>query len=217
MASFALVESKAPAKRTSLDLPGAVTVTAGLAVLVYGIVSTDTHPWGSGQTILTLAIGVGLLALFVLIEARFAKDPLIPLGVFRRRSLSTANGIAMTVGATLFSVYFFLSLYLQQVNGYSPLKGGLAFLPVGLATLGGALAGSRIVVRLGFRHQLMIGSTLTTIGLLWLAQTGVDSTYFAHIFGPLLFIGVGLGIVFVPMTMAATQGSRPTRPGSPPG
>ena len=213
VASFALVESKAPAKRTSLDLPGAVTVTAGLAVLVYGIVSTDTHPWGSGRTIVTLAIGVGLLALFVLIEARFAKNPLIPLGVFRRRSLSTANGIAMTVGAALFSVYFFLSLYLQQVNGYSPLKGGLAFLPVGLATLGGALAGSRIVVRLGFRHQLMIGSTLTAIGLLWLAQTGVDSTYFAHIFGPLLFIGVGLGIMFVPMTMAATQGIPPHEAG----
>jgi len=213
VASIALVESKGSAKRTSLDLPGAVTVTAGLAVLVYGIVSTDTHPWGSGQTIVTLAIGVALLALFVLIEARFAKNPLVPLQVFRRRSLSTANGIAMTVGAALFSVYFFLSLYLQQVNGYSPLKGGLAFLPVGLATLAGALAGSRIVVRLGFRYQLMAGSGLTTIGLLWLAQTGVDSAYFGHVFGPLLFIGVGLGIMFVPMTMAATQGIPPHEAG----
>jgi EmrB/QacA subfamily drug resistance transporter len=212
-ASIALSESKAPTERTSLDLPGAVTVTGGLAVLVYGIVSTDTHSWGSAQTVITLALGIALLLLFVLIEARFAAHPLIPLGIFRRRSLSTANGIAMTVGATIFGLYFFLSLYLQQVNGYSPLRGGLAVLPAGLSTLAGALVGSRIVVRLGFRRQLMTGCALTAIGLIWLAQTAAGSGYLPHVFGPEFFVGIGLGIMFVPMTLAATQGIPPQEAG----
>ena len=213
VASVALVESKAPAQRTSLDLPGAITVTGGLAVLVYGIVSTDTYAWGSARTVGTLALGVVLLVAFVLIEAKLAEHPLVPLGVFRRRSLSAANGIAMSVGAALFGVYFFLSLYLQEVNGYSPLKGGLAFLAAGLATLSGALAGSRVVVRLGFRRQLQLGSVLTAAGLLWVSRAAVGSAYFTHVFGPLLLIGVGIGLMFVPMTMAATQGIPPQEAG----
>jgi predicted MFS family arabinose efflux permease len=158
-------------------------------------------------------LGLALLLAFVFIEAKLAKHPLVPLGVFRRRSLSTANGIAMTVGAALFGVYFFLSLYLQEVNGYSPLAGGLAFLPSGLATLAGALAGSRIVVRLGFRRQLQLGSALTAIGLVWVSRVGVHSAYFAHVFGPLLLVGVGIGVMFVPMTLAATQGIPPQEAG----
>jgi EmrB/QacA subfamily drug resistance transporter len=209
----ALSESKAPAARRNLDLPGAITVTGGLAVLVYGIVSTDTHPWGSARTLVTLAIGVFLLLSFVLIESKFATQPLVPLGVFRRRALSTANGIALTVGATLFGLYFFLSLYLQEVNGYSPLKGGLAFLPAGLSTLAGALAGSRIVNRLGNRRQLVLGPLLTAAGVIWLSQASVGSAYFAFVFGPLVLAGVGIGITFVPMTLAATMGIPPQEAG----
>ena len=133
-------------------------MTAGLAVLVYGIVSTDVHPWGSARTLVTLAVGLALLAAFFVTEARFAKDPLIPLSIFRRRSLSVANGIAVTIGAGLFGTYFFLSLFLQNVNGYSPLRTGLAFLPAGLSTLIGALIGSRLVQVLGARRQLIARS-----------------------------------------------------------
>src|ERR1700722_17746263 len=122
-------EERGPKK--ALDILGAVTVTGGLAVVVSGGVSTNEHPWGSATTIGTLAVGVVLLAIFFVNEARFAKDPLIPLGIFRRRSLSVANGIAVTIGAGLFGTYFFLSLYLQDVNGYSALRTGLAFLPAG--------------------------------------------------------------------------------------
>ena len=202
----ALAESRAEGPRRRLDVPGALTVTAGLAVLVYGIVSTNVHAWGSPRTIVTLAVGAGLLAVFAILEARVAKDPLVPLAVFRRRSLSAANGVAVTVGIALFGMFFFLSLYLQQVAGYTPLKGGLAFLPAGLCTIAGSLVGTRIVSRLGVRRQLVIGPVLGAIGLLWLSTLSVGDSYLAHIFGPLVLVGVGLGLSFVPMTMAATTG-----------
>lgn len=198
------VEQQGP--RKSLDLTGAVTVTAGLAVLVYGIVSTDVHAWGSSQTIITLAIGLFLLAVFFVTEARFAKDPLVPLAIFRRRSLSVANGIAVTVGAGIFGTYFFLSLFLQNVDGYSPLRAGLAFLPVGLCTLTGALIASRIVHIFGARNQLMLGLGLAAAGLLWLSRVGAGDAYLVHVLGPEILVGLGFGLTFIPMTLSATAG-----------
>ncbi len=192
--------------RKALDLTGAVTVTAGLAVLVYGIVSTDVHPWGSARTIVTLAIGLFLLAVFFVTESRLAKDPLIPLSIFKRRSLTVANGIAVTVGAGIFGTYFFLSLFLQNVDGYSALRAGLAFLPVGIFTLTGALIASRIVHIIGARNQLMLGLGLGAIGLLWLSGVGAGDPYLAHVLGPLILIGLGFGLSFVPMTLSATAG-----------
>jgi EmrB/QacA subfamily drug resistance transporter len=212
-ASLALTESRSENASRSLDVPGALTITAGLAVLVYGIVSTDSHAWGSPFTVVTLAIGVALLGLFVAIEARFASSPLIPLSVFRRRSLVAANGVAVTIGAALFGMYFFLSLYLQQANGYSPLKAGLAFFPAGIFTMVGSLAGTRIVNRLGPRRQLILGPGLTAVGLLWLTQATAGASYLSHVFGPLVLVGVGLGLSFVPMTIAATAGMPPHQAG----
>jgi EmrB/QacA subfamily drug resistance transporter len=203
---LALSESKAANANRNLDLPGAVTVTAGLSVLVYGIVSTDTRSWGSPTTVISLAVGTGLLAAFLVIEARFARHPLLPLSIFKSRSLSVGNAIALTVGAALFGMYFFLSLYLQQVNGYSPLRAGLAFLPSGLAVMAGALSASRLVARIGPRRQLMLGLPLAAAGLLWLSQASAGSGYLAHILGPAVLVGVGLGLSFVPMTMSATAG-----------
>jgi EmrB/QacA subfamily drug resistance transporter len=204
--SVALVESKADGPRRKLDIPGAITITAGLAVLVYGIVDTNVHPWGSGRTLATLAIGVVLLLAFGVIEARISKDPLVPLSVFRRRGLSAANGVAVTIGVSLFGMYFFLSLFLQQVAGYSPLKGGIAFFPAGLFTLFGALLGTRLVARLGPRRQLLIGPLLAAAGLFWLTALTANAGYWSHVFGPLVLVGVGLGLSFVPMTIAATSG-----------
>ncbi|HLH99789.1 MAG TPA: MFS transporter, partial [Acidimicrobiales bacterium] len=154
-----VAESKGSVTRGGLDLPGAVTVTGGAAVLVYGIVNTDAHPWGSTQTVLTLAAGVVLLGLFLLIESRVA-HPLVPLGIFRRRSLSSANGVAVAIGIALYGSYFFVSLYLQQIAGYSPLVAGLATLPAGLATLVAALSGPRVVQILGARRQLVLGTVV---------------------------------------------------------
>jgi predicted MFS family arabinose efflux permease len=202
-AMAALTESRAE-QRPSLDIAGAVTVTGGLALLVYGIVSTDTRPWGSAVTILTLLGAAVLLAVFVVVESRVAAHPLVPLGIFRLRSVAAANGIAVTIGAALFGMFFFLSLFLQQVDGYSPLKAGLAFLPAGLATMAGAVLGTRLVTRLGARRQLVIGPLMAATGLGWLTQLTAGDGYFAHVFGPLLLAGIGLGMSFVPMTIAAT-------------
>jgi EmrB/QacA subfamily drug resistance transporter len=198
-------ESAGVATRRRLDLPGALTVTAAAAVLVYGIVSTDVHPWGSARTVLTLAAGVVLLAVFILIETR-VDDPLVPLAIFKRRSLAAANAIAVTIGISLFGGYFFLSLYLQQVAGYSPLKAGLGVLPAGLATLVAALASPRIIQVLGARRQLIVGPVVAGAGLLWLSRISVGDAYFAHLFGPLVLLGVGLGLAFLPMTISATAG-----------
>ena len=203
---LALTESKLADEHRSLDLPGAVTVTGGLSLLVYGIVSTDTHSWASPQTVAALAAGAALLVAFVVIEARFARHPLLPLGIFRSRSLAIGNAIALTVGAALFGMFFFLSLYLQQVNGYSPLRAGLAFLPSGLAVMTGALSASRVVARIGPRRQLLIGLPVAAVGLVWLSRASVGSGYLGHVLGPGVLVGVGLGLSFVPMTMSATAG-----------
>jgi EmrB/QacA subfamily drug resistance transporter len=202
-ALITLTESRADVS-PRLDIAGAVSVTGGLALVVYGIVSTNTRPWGSAATVSTLTGGIALLVVFAVIESRVATHPLVPLGVFRNRSISTANGIAVTIGAALFGMYFFLSLYLQQVNGYSPLRAGLAFLPAALATMSGALAGARLITRLGARRQLVIGPLLAAAGLLWLSSLSAGDGYLAHVLGPLVLSGLGIGLSFVPMTMAAT-------------
>jgi len=202
----ALPRNEQRGPRKTLDLTGAITVTAGLAVLVYGIVSTDVHPWLSSRTIVTIAVGLVLLAAFFVTETRFATDPLIPLSIFRRRSLSVANGIAVTVGAGIFGTYFFLSLFLQNVDGYSPLRAGLAFLPVGLCTLVGALVASRIVHLFGARNQLMLGLGVAAAGLLWLSRIQAGDPFVTHVLGPEVLIGVGFGLSFIPMTLSATAG-----------
>ena len=206
-------ESRSATAARSLDLPGAITVTAGLAVLVYGIVGTDSHSWGSPATVVPLTVGAILLGLFVLIEARFARHPLVPLGVFRIRSLSVSNGVAMALGSALFGFFFFLTLYMQQINGYSALKGGISFLPAGLATLTGALVGTRLVARLGARRQLVLGPLLAAGGFVWLTVLTPGNGYFDHIFGPLVLTGFGFGLSFVPMTLTATGGLPPSQAG----
>lgn len=205
-ALIALQESRDSADRGRLDAAGAVTVTAGMTLLVYGIVSTEVHPWGSARTLGTIAAALAVLVAFMVIEARVATNPVVPLAIFRRRALSAANVISSTVGASVFGTYYFLSLELQQVRGDTPLEAGLAFLPIGLLTFGGALVAGRVVHRLGVRRQLTIAPLLSAVGLLWLSDISADSSYAASLLGPLLLIGAGIGLTFVPMTLAATSG-----------
>ena len=126
--------------------------------------------------------------------------------MFRRRSLNAANGVALTVGASIFSSFFFLSLYLQQINGYTPLRAGLAFLPMALATLGAALLAARFVARLGVRRQLLLGLLLAATGLAWMAQLAPGDGFWSSLFWPELLAGTGFGLSFVPMTLGATTG-----------
>jgi EmrB/QacA subfamily drug resistance transporter len=211
-AAWALSESRVN-QAVRLDVPGAVTVTAGMALIVYGIVGTQTHPWASARTISILALGLALLGAFVLIEARLAEHPLVPLAVFRQRSLTAANGVSFVIGASILSLFFFLSLYLQQVNDYTPLQAGLAFLPVGLAILSTALLAARLVARIGVRRQVVLGLLLAAAGLAWMTRLAPGDGYWSGVFLPALLAGAGFGLSLVPVTIAATAGIPPRQAG----
>ena len=198
-------ESKDEAAHRSFDIPGAVTVTGGLMALVYAIVQTETKGWGSTTTIVTFLIAVALLAGFVLIEQR-AKAPLVRLSIFRVRSLRGANVIMFLVGSGLFAMFFFNSLYIQRVLGYGPLKAGLAFLPFTAGIMVSAGLASAYAPRVGVRLVSAIGLVVASAGLLLLTQVPVDGTYVANVLPALLLVSLGMGAVFVSLTLVATTG-----------
>ncbi len=183
-----------------------MTGTAGLALLVYAIVSTDTHPWGSGRTLILLAIAVALLVTFVVLQARVVKAPLMPLSLFRSRSLTAANATMVLTGAAFFSMWYFLTLYLQDVHGYGPLKAGLLFVPMGIFIIIGAQVGSRLVNQIGPGPVVMIGLALTTGGFIWLGQLDASSTYLAGVLPGSFLTTVGVGLSFPSLAAAATTG-----------
>lgn len=207
-----LSEARRPtAKR--MDIAGAVTATAGLATLVYAVVGTDTHPWGSAQTLSTLGAAAVLLALFVAIELRFASSPLVPFGLFRSRALAGANLVMLLVGAAFFSMWFFLSLFVQDVLGEDPLRAGMAFFPMGIAIIIGAQISSRLVPKLGIRPLLLVGTAITASGFAWLSQIHAGDSYWTHVFGPGCIVSFSLGILFTPLASAATSGVSQTEAG----
>jgi EmrB/QacA subfamily drug resistance transporter len=192
--------------RGRLDLPGAILVTGGLGALAYAIVSTDTHPWASGYTVSWLIASFVMLALFALVELKFARAPLVPFRLFRSRSVTGANVVMLLVGAAFFSFWYFASLYLQNVLGYSALRAGMAFLPMALIIIVGAQASARLLTRVGVRPLLIAGTLLAGLGFLWLAQIQPDSTYWANVFGPALMVSAALGVLFTPLASAGTAG-----------
>jgi EmrB/QacA subfamily drug resistance transporter len=205
LSAAVLTEARRPSAG-KLDIAGALTATGGLALLVYAIVSTDTHPWGSGRTVALLAAAALILGVFVLIEARFASAPLMPLSLFRSRSLSTANLTMLLLGACFFSMWYFLTLYLQEVHGYSPLKAGLLFLPMGLAIIAGAQVSIRLIARLGAPQVLTMGLFLAAAGFVWIAQLHASSTYLASVLPGTLMTSFGVGLSFTPLAQTATSG-----------
>jgi len=204
-----LPESRGPARdgaRGRLDVAGAVTVTAGLGALVYAIVGTQTHPWGSARTLWLLFAAAVLLAAFAVIELRLARAPLMPFGLLRSRSVSGANTVMFLIGAAFFSMWYFLSLYLQNVLGYSALRAGLAFLPMGIVIIAGAQASSRLMPRVGVRPLLQAGTLLAAAGFAWLSAIAPHASYWSHVFGPGCVISLALGVLFTPLAAAATAG-----------
>ncbi len=200
-----LSEARRSTGTRRLDVTGAVTVTAGLAALAYGIVNTDVRPWGSPATIGTLAAAAVLLAAFVGVQRR-AAQPLVPLQLFRSRALSGANVVMVLVGAAFFAMWYFLSLYLQDVLHYSALRAGLAFFPMGLTIVVGAQASSRLVPRVGVRPPMLAGTTAAAAGFLWLSGIGSHSAYASAVLGPGCLISLALGLLFTPLAAAATSG-----------
>ncbi len=198
-------ESRADVQHRSFDLAGAVTVTSGLVVLVYAIVKAQAFGWGSGRTIGLIAASLVLLAAFVVIEQR-SVAPLIRLSIFKIRTLAVADGVLLLVASGLFGMFFFASLYVQEILGYSPLHAGLAFLPVTGGIVVGAGLAQQLVRRAGVRNLAVFGIVLATIGMVVLAQVPVHGSYAADLLPGLLPMSIGMGLVFVPITLMATGG-----------
>ena len=188
------------------DFAGAISVTAGLSLLVYTLVDANSAGWGSAQTLGLGALSLALIAAFYVIERR-SKAPLMPFpGIFRIRTITGINVSAVLIAAALFSMFFFISLYMQQVLGFSALDAGLAYLPlaVGIIVTAGASAG--LVTRFGFKPVLVTGLIVTAAGLLWFTQVDAGGSYVSDLLGPMLLAAVGLGLAFVSMTVAAVSG-----------
>lgn len=198
-------ESRADLGHRRFDAVGAATVTGGLLTVVFGIVKAQAWGWGSGRTLGVLALGAALLAIFVALEAR-SPAPLVKLSIFRIRSIATANTVMMLVASAMFGMFFFASLYVQDVLGYSPLRAGLAFLPVSLGIIVGAGISQAIIKRLGVRNVSVIGLVLATAGLLYLTRVPVHGRYVADLLVGLLPMSIGMGLVFVPITLLGTSG-----------
>jgi EmrB/QacA subfamily drug resistance transporter len=198
-------ESRADLQHRSFDLAGAVTVTSGLVVLVYAIVKAQAFGWGSGRTLGLIAVALALLAVFVVIEQR-SVAPLIRLSIFRVRTLTVANVVLLLVASGLFGMFFFASLYVQEILGYSPLHAGLAFLPVTAGIAVGAGIAQQLIRRVGVRNVGVLGIALATVGMVVLAGVPVHGSYAADLLPGLLPMSLGMGLAFVPITLLATGG-----------
>ena len=197
----------------SWDIAGAVTVTAGLALLVYTLVDANDAGWGSAQTIGLGALSLALLASFVAIELR-RRYPLIPFSIFKLRTLRGSNVIGLLLGMSLFAMFFFISLYMQQVLGYDPLKAGLAYLPLAGLIIISAGGASQLVARFGFKPVLVTGLLFTAAGLFWFSRVSAPGgSYVGDVLFPEMLAAIGLGLSFVPVTIGAVTGTKPNEAG----
>jgi len=198
-------ESRADLGHRRFDALGATVVTTGLLTLVFGIVKAQTWGWGSGKTLAVLGGGALLLAAFLAIEAR-TKAPLVKLSIFRVRSIATANTVMLLVASAMFGMFFFVSLYVQEILGYSPLKAGLAFLPASVGIIIGAGIAQAAIGRVGVRAVGVVGLALATAGMFILAQVPVHGSYVSDLLVGLMPLSIGLGLTFVPLTLLGTSG-----------
>jgi len=200
-----IAESRSESETRHFDFAGAISVTGGLSLLVYALVDANNAGWGSAQTIVLLALSAALLGAFILIERR-SRAPLMPFSIFKIRTVTGANVVGLLTGASLFSMFFFISLYMQQVLGYDAIKAGLSYLPLAVSIILAAGIASQLVTRVGFKPVLAAGMALIAAGLLWFSQISVHGSFVADILGPSLLAAVGLGFAFVPVTIAAVSG-----------
>ncbi|MGI5354940.1 MFS transporter [Streptomyces sp. CA-252508] len=191
-----------------LDLPGAVLVTGGLAAVAYGIVQTEQAGWGAPSTLWPLLGGVALLAAFVAVEAR-AKAPLMPLKVFRSRAVTAANVSMMVNGSASFGMWFFMTVYVQNVLGYTPLQAGLALVPSSVSVIVGSKLAPRLMVTTGARNLAVIGTLVAATGFGWQSLMEADGTYVTTILGPGVLMMAGMGLAITPLASLATSGAAP--------
>jgi EmrB/QacA subfamily drug resistance transporter len=196
-----------------VDIAGAVSVTASLMLAVYAIVNGNDAGWTSGQTLGLLGASAALMALFLAIELRVSA-PLMPMGLYRIRNVSTANVVGVLMAAGMFAYFFLSALYLQEILGYSPMEVGLAYLP-GTVIWGASslLLSDRLVMRFGIKPPLIAGLGLMTVGLLLFARTPVDGNFLIDVLPATIAVGIGAGIGFNPLLLAAMSGVAPTESG----
>jgi EmrB/QacA subfamily drug resistance transporter len=198
-------ESKDEHVHQGYDLAGAVTVTGGLMALVYGLVNSASHGWGSTTTVVSFVGAVVLLTAFVLIELRSA-EPLVRLSIFRVRSLLTANLSMFLAFSGMFAMFFFNTLYIQKVLGFGPLKAGVAFLPFTAGVMLSAGIASGLAPRIGVRPVAAAGMVLTVVGMILFARMPVDGSYATDVLPGMILGSLGMGAIFMPLTLVATTG-----------
>jgi EmrB/QacA subfamily drug resistance transporter len=213
LARVAVPERRREVTAGSFDVAGALTVTGGLLALVYGIVSAGEHGWGSFAALGPIALGLAGLALFVLIEGRFAAAPLVPLRTFSNRLLRVSNLVVVLFSAALFPMWYFLSLYLQEVLRMPPLGAGLAFLPMALTIMACATWAGQLVGRFGAGRVLGSGLTLFALGMALFAHMQVNGSYVSDVLVPGVLAATGIGFSVVPSTIAATATAPPSEAG----
>jgi EmrB/QacA subfamily drug resistance transporter len=196
----------------SFDVPGAVLVTGGLVTLVYAITQANDYGWGSAQTIGLFVAAGALLAAFVGWEAR-VREPLMPFSIFRIRTVTAANISGLILGTVTFSMFLMLTLYMQQVLGYSPMKTGVAYLAVAGSAIITSTIAAQLVTRVGVKPVIVTGMTFLAAGLLYFTQVSVGGSYLGDLLPGFLLIAAGLGFSFVPISIAALAGVQPSEAG----
>jgi EmrB/QacA subfamily drug resistance transporter len=209
---FVLAASRPDAERRGFDIPGAVAVTTSLLLLVFALVKSTDWGWGSARLIGVLVASALLMVAFVVIERR-TRRPLVPLTIFRNRSLTFSNIVSLTLGASIFSMFYFLSLYMQQVLGYSALRTGVGYLSIAVTIIVAAGMAQALVARFGVRTVLAVGMILAAGGLIYFTQISVHGTYVGTLLPGFILAGVGLGLSFVPVTIGAVSGVRGSEAG----
>jgi EmrB/QacA subfamily drug resistance transporter len=209
VAAVTLLVNERPATRPKLDVPGTLAGSGGLFALVYGFANAQSHGWGAALTIGALGSAVVLLGLFLVLQAR-GRHPLLPLRVILDRDRGGSYLAIGITGAGMFGVFLFLTYYLQQTLGFSPLRSGLAFLPMmGAIVLTATIVSTKVLPRTGPRPLIPTGMTLAAVAMLVLTRVGVDTSYLTHVLPALLISGVGMGLIFAPAMATATGQVRP--------
>jgi EmrB/QacA subfamily drug resistance transporter len=211
LAPVLLAESK-DAHGQSHDVPGAVLVTSGLVLLVLGITQGRQWEWTSTRTIGIFAVAAVLLAAFALWE-RWQRDPLVPFSIFKVQTLTAANVAGLIMGTALFSMFLMLTLYMQQVLEFSPLKTGVGYLAVAGTAVIWANVAAQVVNRIGVKPALIFGMSMLTVGLVYFTQVSVGGSYWADLFPGFLILGIAIPFAFVPITIAALAGTKPEEAG----
>ncbi|MFF8275011.1 MFS transporter [Streptomyces lateritius] len=207
-----LRESRADGVGRRLDLPGAVLVTAGLASVAYGVVQTEEAGWADPVTLAPLLGGLALLAVFVAVEARTVA-PLVPLKVFRSRAVAAANVAMFVCASTSFGMWFFMTVYAQNVLGYTPLQAGLALVPSSVSVLVASKLAPRLMPTTGARNLAVLGALVAATGFGWQSTMTADGTFLTIILGPGILMMVGMGLLITPLATLATSSAAPAEAG----